>query len=397
MTASAQVGLRLSRITHPPLDALAVNSGFGPRRRPVAGASTNHRGVDYAAQVGTNVYAAGDGVVITSRCARANPTCGPRANGEITAGYIVEVDHGNGETTRYLHLTNPALVQPGDRVTAGQVIAQSGNTGGVGPHLHFEVRKNGVAVDPQRFFGGPLTATMAMAIDNHVQAGSQLEIPLTRGEITPETLEQYIGVVDLSGLSLGVHKLQFVLVQPRRRLAVLAEVPLIVAQGVLTGTEISIDAVTTPISEAGAFDRKNNRKEFTFTLSAAENGTIEGAGHVTYSLGYESFRPNSGCPDTTSFASVEWDVSLSGFYSRLEDGSISVTFFSTPSAGPRYLFTQNSPGCPEKTFTQELSGESSPSLSATLVDGYYSFRTDVPLSTGQTGEYSHTLSMYWLE
>jgi murein DD-endopeptidase MepM/ murein hydrolase activator NlpD len=64
---------------------------------------------------------------------------------------MIEIDHGNGVSTRYAHLA-VVLVNVGDRVDADQVIAQSGSTGrSTGPHLHYEVRLNGLAVDPIRF------------------------------------------------------------------------------------------------------------------------------------------------------------------------------------------------------------------------------------------------------
>ena len=64
---------------------------------------------------------------------------------------MVEIDHGNGVSSRYAHLST-VLVKVGDQVTEGEVIAKSGNTGrSTGPHLHYEIRLNGEAVDPMRF------------------------------------------------------------------------------------------------------------------------------------------------------------------------------------------------------------------------------------------------------
>ena len=86
-----------------------------------------------------------------SRIRSAAP--GTVTNAGLTGGYgnMVEIDHGNGVATRYAHLST-VLVKAGDRVKAGEVIAKSGNTGrSTGPHLHYEIRLNGNAVDPMRF------------------------------------------------------------------------------------------------------------------------------------------------------------------------------------------------------------------------------------------------------
>ena len=72
---------------------------------------------------------------------------------------MVEVDHGNGITTRFAHLSK-TMVKVGDRVEAGELVALSGNTGrSTGPHLHYEVRRNGVAVDPMRFLNAGMKLT----------------------------------------------------------------------------------------------------------------------------------------------------------------------------------------------------------------------------------------------
>jgi murein DD-endopeptidase MepM/ murein hydrolase activator NlpD len=72
---------------------------------------------------------------------------------------MVEIDHGNGITTRYGHLSK-VLVKEGDVVSEGDLIALSGSTGrSTGPHLHYEVRRNGTAVDPMRFLNAGLKLT----------------------------------------------------------------------------------------------------------------------------------------------------------------------------------------------------------------------------------------------
>ena len=117
-----------------------ISSGFGRRTDPLNGNVKFHEGVDIAVTAGTPVKSAGDGKVVFS--------------GRV-AGYgnLVEVDHGNGWVSRYGH--NAAnLVGAGDTVKAGQAIALVGSTGrSTGPHVHFEVRKEGKAVNPASLLG----------------------------------------------------------------------------------------------------------------------------------------------------------------------------------------------------------------------------------------------------
>jgi murein DD-endopeptidase MepM/ murein hydrolase activator NlpD len=122
-----------STLTYPLSGSLITSSGFGTRD-PLFN-STNHAGIDYAVPVGTAVLAAGDGVVTFAG---------------VQSGYgnVVQIDNGGGISTLYAHLSS-FNVSPGDTVSDGQVIAASGATGNVtGPHLHFGVYVNGVAVDP---------------------------------------------------------------------------------------------------------------------------------------------------------------------------------------------------------------------------------------------------------
>lgn len=119
--------------------------GTGSFRSPLQGYVVTqrfwalHNGVDLAVPIGTNIYASDTGRVVFS--------------GWDNTGYgnMVLVDHGNGYQTRYGHLS-VMLVNNGDTVTKGQLIAKSGSTGhSSGPHLHFEVLKNGSAIDPFLF------------------------------------------------------------------------------------------------------------------------------------------------------------------------------------------------------------------------------------------------------
>jgi lysostaphin len=113
-------------------------SGFGRRIDPFNGRAAMHEGIDFAAPTGTPILAAAAGFVIT---AEYHPSY----------GNMVEIDHGNGRTTRYAHASK-LHVKVGERVTPGKRIADVGSTGSsTGPHLHFEVRENGVAQNPARF------------------------------------------------------------------------------------------------------------------------------------------------------------------------------------------------------------------------------------------------------
>ncbi|MGE5466238.1 MAG: M23 family metallopeptidase [Ignavibacteria bacterium] len=113
-------------------------SGFGWRVDPFTGEAAIHEGVDFTAEVGTSIRAAAAGVVI-------NVERHPQY------GNLIEIDHGNGLTTRYAHASK-VFVKSGALVRRGQKIAEVGTTGrSTGPHLHFEVRVNGVAQNPNRF------------------------------------------------------------------------------------------------------------------------------------------------------------------------------------------------------------------------------------------------------
>lgn len=112
-----------------------ISSYFGPRPRPVPGASTYHKGVDLAAPYGSDILASAAGVVTTSRYS-------------ASAGNYVVIAHGNGTSTVYMHASS-LLVSVGETVSQGQVIAKVGSTGySSGNHLHFGVIKNGSYVDP---------------------------------------------------------------------------------------------------------------------------------------------------------------------------------------------------------------------------------------------------------
>jgi murein DD-endopeptidase MepM/ murein hydrolase activator NlpD len=115
-----------------------ITSNFGSRVDPITGKSgENHKGLDIGAPSGTSILAAESGTVIIA---------------EYWNGYgnTVVLDHGNGLWTLYPHIRmNGIKVKKGDTVKRDQVIAEVGSTGrSTGPHLHFEVRVNGIAVNP---------------------------------------------------------------------------------------------------------------------------------------------------------------------------------------------------------------------------------------------------------
>jgi len=121
-----------------PVKAGWISSYFGRRSDPMSGKSALHRGLDFAGKYGNEVIAVGDGVVSWS---------GDRYG----FGNLVEIKHGNGYVTRYAH-NQANLVAVGDQVEQGQTIALMGSTGrSTGPHVHFEVWRNGQAVDPAKY------------------------------------------------------------------------------------------------------------------------------------------------------------------------------------------------------------------------------------------------------
>jgi len=118
-----------------------VTYGFGYRIHPIYERRLFHEGVDIAAPEGTPIKAAASG-----RVERVGPLG--------TYGTIVEIDHGRGFTTLYAHCSR-VMVRPGDRVRAGQKVAEVGSTGlSTGPHLHFEVAVDGRPRDPFAYLQG---------------------------------------------------------------------------------------------------------------------------------------------------------------------------------------------------------------------------------------------------
>jgi len=122
-------------------DKFKITSHFGIRYDPVyRNIKKMHEGIDFSCATGTNVRTTGDGVVVEANFSRGG------------YGKEVIIDHGFGYKTRYAHLSK-ILVKKGQKVLRGEIIGKVGSTGkSVGPHLHYEVRKNNKAINPINFF-----------------------------------------------------------------------------------------------------------------------------------------------------------------------------------------------------------------------------------------------------
>jgi len=124
-----------------PVNGARISSNYGMRIHPVLGRRKMHRGIDLAAPTGTPVYATADGIV-------------GRADWFSSYGLYISIDHGADLETRYAHLSRLA-VAAGERVEKGELIGYVGSTGrSTGPHLHYEVRVDGVAVNPVPYMMG---------------------------------------------------------------------------------------------------------------------------------------------------------------------------------------------------------------------------------------------------
>ncbi|MBB4119756.1 murein DD-endopeptidase MepM/ murein hydrolase activator NlpD [Mesonia hippocampi] len=126
-------------------DLTRMASGYGMRMHPILKFRRMHNGMDFTAPRGTNVFATGDAVV-------------KKAQRSTGYGNLIILDHGFGYETYYAHL-NKFKVRKGQRVKRGEIIGEVGSTGlSTASHLHYEVHKNGVVVNPINFYHGDLTA-----------------------------------------------------------------------------------------------------------------------------------------------------------------------------------------------------------------------------------------------
>ena len=136
-----------------PVRNARMSSGFGMRNHPVLRRRRHHAGIDLAAPTGTPIYASASGTV-------------GRADWFSSYGLFISIDHGADLETRYAHLSRLA-VQAGDRVEKGELIGYVGSTGrSTGPHLHYEVRVDGVAVNPIPYMVEKETPEQIAAIAN---------------------------------------------------------------------------------------------------------------------------------------------------------------------------------------------------------------------------------------
>jgi murein DD-endopeptidase MepM/ murein hydrolase activator NlpD len=118
-----------------------LSSHYGKRTDPFTGKSSWHAGVDFAGKKGSDVVSVASGIVTLAKSKQG-------------FGRLVEISHGNGYVTRYAH-NSKLMVKVGDKVEKGQVIAKMGSTGrSTGPHVHFEVVKNGQVVNPRKYVLG---------------------------------------------------------------------------------------------------------------------------------------------------------------------------------------------------------------------------------------------------
>jgi len=138
-----------------------LTASYGMRIHPFYKTLKSHQGVDYTIPEGSRVFATADGVVrdVSER--------------NSTSGRTVVIDHGNGYETSYSHLSQ-IYATKGQRVRRGDIIARSGNTGlSLAPHLHYEVRFNGMRVDPVPYFFMELTPTEYRRMMQIAQSGMQ--------------------------------------------------------------------------------------------------------------------------------------------------------------------------------------------------------------------------------
>ena len=138
-----------------------LTAGYGVILNPFYRTPKSHQGVDYTLSEGSSIFATADGVVKEI------------SDKNSTLGKTVVIDHGNGYQTSYGHLLS-VLVRKGQRVQRGDVIALSGNSGlSLAPHLHYEVRYNGLRVDPVHYFFMELTPNQYQRIIRIAQSGMQ--------------------------------------------------------------------------------------------------------------------------------------------------------------------------------------------------------------------------------
>ena len=182
------------KLMRTPINGARLSSGYGRRKHPVLGYVKTHKGVDFAAPRGTPIMAAGIGTV-------------ERASRYGSFGKYIRIRHSDGYKTAYAHLNGYARgIKAGARVRQGQIIGYVGTTGrSTGPHLHYEVHKNGKAINPRSLStlsGKPLPSSEKAAFD-----ARRKEIDKIRAAARPALLEteseptgSYVSTVSTSPL-----------------------------------------------------------------------------------------------------------------------------------------------------------------------------------------------------
>ncbi len=137
----ARKALAMNKIfTHHPLKQTKVNSNFGWRMHPVLKEQKHHNGVDLDGEPGDPIYSAGAGTVAKAGFGKGY-------------GNHVIIEHREGYTSKYGHMRDAPLVEAGQVIRGGKQLGVVGSTGmSTGPHLHFEIRKDGEPVDPASFY-----------------------------------------------------------------------------------------------------------------------------------------------------------------------------------------------------------------------------------------------------
>ena len=163
-TSTVSVPTRPRSVSIPsrmPLDGAGLTSGFGMRTHPVLGGRRQHKGIDLASPIGSPIYATADGVV-------------SRADWFSSYGLYISLDHGASLETRYGHLSRLNVAE-GQTVRKGDLIGYVGTTGrSTGPHLHYEVRISGTAVNPVPYMQGDAWAgTLAVKDSSSAKGGSK--------------------------------------------------------------------------------------------------------------------------------------------------------------------------------------------------------------------------------
>jgi murein DD-endopeptidase MepM/ murein hydrolase activator NlpD len=159
-----------------PINGARLTSRFGRRKHPILGYTKLHKGIDFAAPIGTRVFAAGNGIITKIGW-----------NGTRTKGYgkYIRIKHNKKYSTAYAHLYRfKKGLKVGSRVKQGQVIGYVGTTGGsTGPHLHYEILKKGRQINP-------LTATISYP--TNVLKGKKLREFQTNVKEIDKTINDYI-------------------------------------------------------------------------------------------------------------------------------------------------------------------------------------------------------------